>query len=159
MSFGLGEPLLEEGARADRVLVLKEGECSVLKALRPGLFAELLAQGRIRDKSLQQSRELAGFVDAVLSSKTIQRNFQLCFANPGELIGFEAAVAEPFASCFSFVATRQPTVAYAVSRQDFLKFFKPVLEETAQALRALHGLRLDGLLTRLGKVVKIGTMR
>lgn len=159
VSFGLGEVLLEEGARADRVLILKEGECSVLKALRPDFFAELLAQRQIRDKSLQRSRELAAFVEAVLASKTIRPDFQLCIANPGELIGFEAAVSEPFASGFSFVAARQPTVAYAVGRQDFLKFFKPVLEETAQALRALQRLRVDGLLSRLATVVKVGTMR
>lgn len=157
MTFGLGEVILREGQRADRVLILKDGECSVQKTLRPAFFEDLLAEKRIPDKALQKPKELAAFVDSVLASKTIQKEFHLCIANPGELLGFEAAVAEPFASRFSYVASRDSTTAYAISRLDFLRFFRPVLEETAQAVRGRQQLRTESLLTRLAKVVKIGS--
>ncbi len=157
VTFGLGEAILQEGQRTDRVLILKDGECSVQKSLRPAFFQELLAEGLIAPGPLQRSRELAAFVDQVMASKTIQKEFLLCIANPGEVIGFEAAVSEPFASCFSYVAARQSTRAYSISRQEFLKFFKPVLEETALSLRAHRRMRLEGLLVRLSKVVQIGS--
>lgn len=155
-TFQLGETILAEGCRSDRIYLIKEGQCHIKKHISDQLFEELLEK-KLYPASLEGNfNRFKAYKNTIMNSKTILRNFCLSIANTGEIIGCEAALSDPFKSRFTYIADSQPTIVYYISKEDFLKHFSLVLKETVEANNKLYNIRLKSLAQRLELICSIG---
>lgn len=159
MSFNYGETILPEGLPSDRVYILKTGECSIQRKVNQTLFQKFKEEKIYPKIPAKFAGNLDTFAEAFSKTAGFYKSIDICLGHVGDLIGIEACVEEEESSFYTYRANSQPTVFYYISKQELLRYFKPVLPVALEHAALRNLTRLRACMTKLEKILQLGTRR